>query len=163
MSRILRRIGARRGRPKPTVQCPLSERQRRRRLKKIRTLLDELPDDEVAVYKDEVDIHLNPKVGLDWMLSGEQKRLVTPGKNEKAYIAGTLDARDGTVLWVGDGVKNSSLFIAMMRRLDEHYRDARMHPRHPRQLRNTQEPRDDRSAARTSSHSASLPAALLPR
>ncbi len=125
MSRILRRIGARRGRPKPTVQCPLSERQRRRRLKKIRTLLDELPDDEVAVYEDEVDIHLNPKVGLDWMLSGEQKRLVTPGKNEKAYIAGTLDACDGTVLWVGDGVKNSSLFIAMMRRLDEHYRDAR--------------------------------------
>lgn len=125
MGRILKRLGARRGRPKPTVECPLSDRQRRRRLANIRRLLDELPADEVAVYEDEVDIHLNPKVGFAFLPRGHQKLLMTPGKNEKAYIAGTLDAREGTVLWVGETLKNSSLFIKMLRKLDSHYAAAR--------------------------------------
>lgn len=34
-------------------------------------------------YEDEVDIHLNPKIGADWQLRGQQKRVVTPGQNEK--------------------------------------------------------------------------------
>ncbi len=36
-------------------------------------------------YEDEVEIHLNPKIGADWQLRGQQKRVVTPGRNEK-YI-----------------------------------------------------------------------------
>lgn len=124
MTRILWRLGARRGRPKPTVNCPLSARQKRRRLAKIRCLLTALPADEVAVYEDEADVHLNPKIGLDWMPRGVQKEVLTPGKNEKAYIAGTLDARDGTVLWVGAERKDSALFVKMLERLDEHYCEA---------------------------------------
>ena len=126
MTRILSRIGARRGRPKPTVACPLSPRQKRRRLAKIQELVATLPADEVAVYEDEADVHLNPKIGLDWMPRGVQKALLTPGKNEKAYLAGTLDARDGTVLWVGAATKNSELFVAMLERLDAHYREAKV-------------------------------------
>jgi hypothetical protein len=30
-----------------------------------------LPADEVALYEDEVDIHLNPKIGPDWMVAGQ--------------------------------------------------------------------------------------------
>ncbi len=30
-------------------------------------------------YEDEVDIHLNPKIGDDWQLRGQQKCVVTPG------------------------------------------------------------------------------------
>jgi transposase len=48
MGRVLRRMGARRGRPKPVVQCPLSDRQRRRRLRAIETLVARLPDNHVA-------------------------------------------------------------------------------------------------------------------
>lgn len=124
MTRILCRIGARRGRPKPIVNCPLSARQKRRRLAEIGCLLTSLPEDEVAVYEDEADVHLNPKIGLDWMPRGVQKQVLTPGKNAKAYIAGTLDARDGTVLWVGAERKDSALFVKMLERLDEHYSDA---------------------------------------
>ena len=124
MGRVLRKIGARRGRPKPIVACRLSERQRRRRLSAIRNLIANLPANEVAVYEDEVDIHLNPKIGLDWMNRGVQKEVLTPGQNEKAYLAGTLDSCDGTILWVGGTEKNSGLFIAMLRRLDEHYSHA---------------------------------------
>jgi len=125
MSRVLRRIRARRGRPKPVVRCRLSARQKRRRLRGIRDLIEQLPPDEVAVYEDEVDIHLNPKIGLDWMAHGQQKEVVTPGQNEKAYIAGSLDARDGTVLWVGAVKKDSKLFVAMLERLCEAYPQAK--------------------------------------
>ncbi len=125
MSRVLRKIGARRGRPKPAVACPLSDRQRRRRLRQIRQLLANLPHNEVAVYEDEIDIHLNPKIGLDWMKGSVQKVVMTPGQNKKAYLAGTLDACRGEVLWVGGTLKDSSLFVAMLEKLDRHHPHAK--------------------------------------
>jgi transposase len=57
---------------------------------------------------DEVDIHLNPKIGLDWMLQGQQKQAVTPGQNQKRYLAGALDARTGQLTWV-EGPRKTSL------------------------------------------------------
>src|SRR6185312_6454403 len=75
MSIALRRLGARRGRPKPTVRCPWPESRRRRRICEIRRLVARLPADQAAVYEDEVDIHLNPKIGWDWMLRGQQKEV----------------------------------------------------------------------------------------
>src|SRR3569623_2035806 len=58
MSHALRMIGARRGRPKPTVACPWPEAEKQQRLAEIDGLIAHLPADEVAVYEDEVDIHL---------------------------------------------------------------------------------------------------------
>ena len=43
------------------------------------------------VYADEVDLHLNPKIGPDWMLPGTQRLVLTPGNNEKRYLAGAYD------------------------------------------------------------------------
>ena len=51
--------------------------------------------EEPVLYSDEVDVHLNPKIGRDWMLRGQQRRIVTPGKNQKFYLAGALDVRTG--------------------------------------------------------------------
>ena len=53
-----------------------------------------LPADEVALYEDEVDIHLNPKIGPDWMVASQQKEVLTPGKNLKRYLAGAIDSRN---------------------------------------------------------------------
>jgi transposase len=125
MSRALAQIGARRGRPKPTVACPWSEAAKNRRLRQIASLLANLPADEVAVYEDEVDIHLNPKIGLDWMVSGQQKEVLTPGKNEKRYLAGARNAQTGELLWVEGDKKNSLLFIRLLWELTQHYRDAK--------------------------------------
>ena len=124
MGRVLAAIGARRGRPKPFVQCPWSARHKRRRLRQIRDLVEHCPDDEVVVYEDEVDIHLNPKLGADWMNLGDQKLVRTPGQNAKAYVAGALDAHTREVTWVGGGRKNSRLFIELLARLDAHYEEA---------------------------------------
>lgn len=39
----------------------------------------------MAVYEDQVDIHLNPKIGLDQMVRGQQKEVETPEQSEKRY------------------------------------------------------------------------------
>jgi len=126
MSRVLHRLGARRGRPKPTVACPWPESRKRRRLAEIRRLIARLPTDEVAVYEDEVDIHLNPKIGLDWMVQRQQKEVLTPGKNVKRYLAGALDARSRRLMWVEGERKTSELFVRLLWALVRHYRHAKV-------------------------------------
>lgn len=125
MSLALKRIGARRGRPKPTVNCPWSKPAKIRRLAEIQRLIDRLPADEVAVYEDEIDIHLNPKIGWDWMVPGQQKEVLTPGQNQKRYLAGALDVRTGELIWVSGEKKTSSLFILLLWKLVVHYRTAK--------------------------------------
>jgi transposase len=125
MSVALRRIGARRGRPKPVVNCPWSKQAKHRRLREIERLVRQLRSDEVAVYEDEVDIHLNPKIGLDWMVRGQQKQVVTPGKNEKRYLAGAQDTRTGEVTTVAGERKTTLLFVDLLWKLVGHYPNAR--------------------------------------
>lgn len=126
LSRLLRRHRVRLGRPKPIVRCPWKKSRRQRRLRALRRLIREVPDDEVVLYVDEVDIHLNPKIGHDWMLRGMQKTALTPGKNEKRYLAGGLDARTGRLTWVEADHKNSDLFIEQLWQLvQDHYPKAK--------------------------------------
>jgi transposase len=114
MSRLLKRLKIRLGRPKPIVGCPWKKRRRLKRLREIRQLIERLPEDEVILYVDEVDIHLNPKIGPDWMPRGKQKWVLTPGKNQKRYLAGALNARTGRLTWVEAEHKNSQLFILQL-------------------------------------------------
>ena len=126
MSRALALIKARRGKPRPTVGCPWHPAVKTRRLNRIAQLVASLPRQEVAVYEDEVDIHLNPKIGLDWMGLGQQKEVVTPGKNEKRYLAGALDARTGEIHWVEAEKKDAWLFLDLLKKLTVVYPRARL-------------------------------------
>jgi transposase len=126
MSRALARIRARRGRPRPTVGCPWSAGAKTRRLNALRRLVASLPRREVAVYEDEVDIHLNPKIGLDWMGYGQQKEVETPGQNEKRYLAGALDVRTGELTWVEGVKKSSELFVDLLVKLYHAYPRAKV-------------------------------------
>src|SRR5262249_53623159 len=81
---------------------------------------------EVAVYEDEVDVHLNPKIGLDWMGRGQQKEGGTPGRNEKRYLAGALDGRSGRLVWVAGEKKTSALFIRVLVKLWRTYAQAKV-------------------------------------
>lgn len=125
MSLALKKIGARLGRPKPTVGCPWSKRRRNRCISAIEKVVQDLGPREVAVYLDEVDIHLNPKIGADWMNRGHQKEVMTPGQNVKRYIAGALDARTGQLIWAQGDRKNSLLVIALLNKLVATYPRAR--------------------------------------
>ncbi len=125
MSRALARIQARRGRPKQTVGCPWAKAAKTRRLNRIQQVLATLPRGEWAFYEDEVDIHLNPKVGLDWMVRGQQKEVVTPGQNQKRYLAGALEVRTRLLTWVEGARKTSYLFLDLLDRLRAQYPQAR--------------------------------------
>jgi transposase len=125
VDRIFKRLKIRWGRPRPIVKSRVSRIERARREKEIKKILRTIRPYEVVVYEDEVDIHLNPKIGPDWMLSGNQKKVLTPGKNQKNFIAGALNARTGQLTWVQGDRKNSVLFIELLGELRRTYRSAR--------------------------------------
>ena len=125
MGRVLARLGARLGTPKPIVLCPWKRDARLQRLAEIRALENGATATEPVLYSDEVDIHLNPKIGRDWMLPGQQRRVVTPGKNQKFYLAGALDVRTGLLHTTGAPKKNASLFCDLLRLLAKTYPRAR--------------------------------------
>ncbi len=117
MGRVLASIGARLGVPKPVVLCPWPREARLRRLAEIRRLEARASAAEPVLYVDEVDIHLNPKIGREWMLRGQQRRVVAPGRNQKFYLAGALDVRTGALHTTGAATKSAALFCDLLRLL----------------------------------------------
>jgi transposase len=124
MCRALKTNRARLGQPKPTVGCPWPKARKNRRLAVIRRAVQGVKAGEVAVYLDEIDIHLNPKIGPDWMNRGKQKEVVTPGQNVKRYICGALNTTTGCIDYVAGERKNSLLFVSMLERLLKVYPNA---------------------------------------
>jgi transposase len=118
---LLRQIGARWGRPRPIVACPWRTRRRQRRIAALRALAASATDENVVVYADEVDIHLNPKLGPDWMLPGTQRLVLTPGNNEKRYLAGAYEPLNDRLVYVEGERKASWLFLNLLRALIETY------------------------------------------
>jgi putative transposase len=109
--RGLRRLGFVWRRPRPVVG-PVDP-EYAEKLQGIRDLLTSMTDDETAVFQDEVDIHLNPKIGACWMPRGEQAEVPTPGNNDKRHLAGSLVWRTGTLIVSPAGRRrNSELFVA---------------------------------------------------
>jgi transposase len=121
MSWALRLIGARRGRPKPTVACPWPETEKQACLQRLENLVARRRANEVVVYEDEIDIHLNPKIGQDWMLRGQQKQVLTPGQNQKRYLAGAQNVCSGELITVEGRRKDSALFVLLLWELVQHY------------------------------------------
>jgi transposase len=102
-------------RPRPVLDRP--DPQRARALGELRALLRDLPDDETAGFEDEVDLNLNPDIGFLGMRRGQQAKVLTPGDNEKAYLAGSLPWRTGKLLAPVTGPKRDGKLVA--RHLEE--------------------------------------------
>lgn len=62
-------------------------------LREIRRVEACAPEREPVPDSDEIDLHLNPKLGRDWMLLGQQRRVVTPN------TAPPADGRDRPQAW----------------------------------------------------------------
>ena len=122
--RLVKRVGARWGRPRPIVACPWRARRRQRRIAALRKLAASASDANVVVFADEVDVHLNPRIGPDWMLPGTQRLVLTPGNNEKRYLAGAYDPRNDRLVYVEGERKATWIFLNLLRALLESYRDA---------------------------------------
>src|SRR5262245_4897873 len=83
-------------RPRPVLRP--KDPQREPKLNALRRLLRNLPDDETAVFMDEVEVNTNPKIGSMWMRKGQQAQVETPGTNEKRLLAGSIHWRTGRVV-----------------------------------------------------------------
>ena len=104
-------------RPRPVVGQRDPEYEQK--LQEIRQLLASLPPDETAVFQDEVDLNLNPKIGSMWMRQGQQAEVETPGDNIKRHLAGSLHWRTGRLLVSRPGTRRDArLFV-------EHLHDLR--------------------------------------
>ena len=90
---------------------------------------------EVVLYADEVDLHLDPKIGRDWMLPGPQRRVMTPGKNQKHDLVGAHDPRRAEFVGVDRDRKATWLFLNLLRALrqEQHANVTRNH--RPRTMR----------------------------
>ncbi len=102
-------------RPRPVLGP--EDPQHQAKVRKIQALLRHLPANEVAVFQDEVDIHTNPKIGSMWMQKGQQAEVITPGTNQKRYLAGSLNWRTGTLIVTQGGQRNAELFVAHLEEL----------------------------------------------
>lgn len=102
-------------RPRPVVKR--QDPERATILGRLRQLLLHLPDDETVVFQDEVDVNLNPKIGCMWMRRGQQAEVVTPGDNEKCYLAGSLHWRTGRLFATRGDKRDGALFVRHLHEL----------------------------------------------
>ena len=124
--RWLRRAGLVWRRPRPVLRP--EDPDRAAKLAALRRLLRDLPDGETAVFMDEVDVNLNPKVGCAWMRRGEQAAAETPGTNQKRSLAGSIHWRTGRVFLTEGRPREGRSAALFCRHLDDlrralrHYR-----------------------------------------
>jgi transposase len=71
--------------------------QRVEKLARIRYAFEQVRAGVALFFADELDMSLLPKVGYQWMPKGAQVEIMTPGTNEKRYLAGALDISTGTI------------------------------------------------------------------
>jgi transposase len=95
--------------------------ERVEKLARIRLAFEQLRAGVALVFADELDINLLPKVGYQWMPKGKQIAVMTPGTNEKRYLAGALDLTTGTITHCVWYRKQTGLFIDLLEMLDRTY------------------------------------------
>ena len=95
--------------------------ERTAKLARIRFRVENLTRRAALVFADELDIHLLPKVGYQWMPKGEVVEVVTPGQNQKRYLAGALNHLTGRVVACIGERKTAALFLALLKALDGTY------------------------------------------
>ena len=91
------------------------------KLARIRSIIEGLLPTDVLFFADELDIHLLPKIGYEWMLTGTQTEVMTPGTNQKSYLAGALNYLTGKMLHVVGERKDRFLFIDLLKVIDQKY------------------------------------------
>jgi transposase len=95
--------------------------QRVEKLARIRLAFEQLRAGAALFFADELDINLLPKVGYQWMPKGQQVEVMTPGTNEKRYLAGALNLSTGTITHCVWYRKQTGLFLDLLETLTRTY------------------------------------------
>lgn len=95
--------------------------QRVEKLARIRYAFEQLRAGVALFFADELDISLLSKVGYQWMPTGTQVEVLTPGTNEKRHLAGALNSVTGTLTSCVWYRKVTGLFLDLLQTLDRAY------------------------------------------
>ena len=68
----------------------------------------------VLLFEDEIDLHLLPGITGCWTKRGHQRKVPTPGTNQKRSGVGAVNARTGAVTRLIRERKNSDSFCALL-------------------------------------------------
>jgi len=116
VSRHLRRMGYRLIRPVPTIASPDPRYQEK--LIQLEALKEQARRGEIILlFEDEIDIHLLPGVTRCWTKQGQQKKVPTPGKNQKRYGFGAVSYLSGALHFLVSAHKDSASFCALVRQI----------------------------------------------
>lgn len=99
--------------------------ERTEKLARIRYTWETLGKRALRRFADELDIHLLPKVGYQWRPQGETVKVVTPGQNQKHYLAGARELKTGQIVHCTGGHKTNGLFRGLLDSLERRYPKAR--------------------------------------
>lgn len=75
----------------------------------------------ILLYEDEIDLNLLPGIIGCWTRRGQQRRVPTPGKNQKRYGFGAVNFITGQVTRLIGDHKNSEHFCAFVDKIVEQY------------------------------------------
>lgn len=103
-------------RPKQRIHSPDPDYLEKK--SKIEKMVNNPPEGSTVLYLDEHDAHLNPSIRRCWQKVGEQKKVYTPGKNEKLYIFGAYSPYEKKIVcWKIFGRKRSEEFFEFLKHL----------------------------------------------
>lgn len=68
----------------------------------------------VLLFDDEMDLHVLPSIAGCWTKRGSQRKVPTPGKNQKCYSFGAVNTVTGAVTRLIRERKNSESFCALV-------------------------------------------------
>ena len=83
------------------------------KLAQIEAILSKASDQLHLLFQDESDLHLMPVLRAMWM-RGQQRRIPTPGNNQKTHLLGALDVYTGFWHYLIRATKRSTDFIALL-------------------------------------------------
>lgn len=122
IGRHLRRMGYRLIRPVLTIASPDPCYQEK--VAHLAHLKEQARRGEIILlFEDEIDIHLLPGVTRCWTKQGQQKKVPTPGKNQKRYGFGAVNFLTGAFHFLVSEHKNSAGFCALARLILKAYTD----------------------------------------
>jgi len=90
--RWLKRLGIRWMRVAPNAPNRWPKSRVLRWVRELEQVAQECRPDEVVVFVDETELHLNRKLGFDWCLRGFRRWLRTPGDNRELHLGDRGDA-----------------------------------------------------------------------
>jgi putative transposase len=75
----------------------------------------------VLLFEDEIDLHLLPGIRGCWTRRGSQRKVATPGQNQKRYGFGAVNMVTGALTRLIGECKNSDHFCLLLEQIVEHY------------------------------------------